>query len=488
MLLCLNADESRELREFLQNSGYNTKALIAAFGHTDVPQVHLMKLFLVGVTMEPDRLNILFRWFWIGSPVEAAIVRQFIPERIIELFLKSGVLAIEENNLTSRVRISPFNEFFILSDHAIARAGELRTNTVLWPNPTSMLCYHLSMQAPVDRTLDLGTGNGILALAAAGHSGSVIATDLNPRAAEFCRFNAALNGITNIEYREGNSFEPVRGERFDLILANPPFFVTPTVRRVYSDNSMELDGFCRSLIRQAPDHLTENGYCQMLVEWVQLKGQPWRDRLGEWFADLGCDAWVMVDYMRSSLDYALIRVQEDREELADPGAQAALTGTWQKYFEDHQVEAIFGGMIVLRRREGRNWVRMEELQSMPSRPFGDFMRRVFESRDFLEQHSDEQLLESRPLLPASARLFKQFAISPQGWQLTSVDLQLGEGLPYTLALQPQVADFVALCDGKRTLGEIADLTAAEVSVDPAVVRRESCKIIRQVADRGMVLI
>jgi len=488
MLKCLSAAENQEVREFLQSSGYNTNALIGTFGHTDVPQVHLMKLFLVGVAMEPDRLNILFRWFWIGSPVEKAIAQQFIPERILELMLRSGMLAEEEGNLTSEVRISPFNEFFILSDHAVARTGALRTDTVLWPNPTSMLCYHLAMQAPVERTLDFGTGNGILALAAAGHSGSVIATDLNPRAAEFCRFNAALNGITNIEYREGNAFEPVKGERFDLILANPPFFVTPKVRRVYSDNGMELDGFCRNLIRQAPEHLTEKGYCQMLVEWVQLKGQPWRERLGKWFEGLGCDVWVMVDYMRSALDYALIRVQEDRDELGDPGAQAALTSSWQKYFEEREVEAIFGGIIVMRRREGRNWVRMEELQSMPTRPFGDFMRRVFESRDYLETHTDEELLESRPVLPQSARLFKQFTISPDGWQLTSVDLQLGEGLPYRLALQPQVADFVGLCDGKRTLGEIADTTAAAVSVDPGLVRRESCKIIRQVADKGMVLI
>ncbi len=105
------------------------------------------------------------------------------------------------------------------------------------------------MQASVGRTLDLGTGSGILAIAAAAHSGSVMATDLNPRAREFCMFNTALNGVTNVEFREGNAFEPVRGERFDLILANPPFFVTPSVRRAYSDNSMELDGFCRMLIR-----------------------------------------------------------------------------------------------------------------------------------------------------------------------------------------------------------------------------------------------
>jgi SAM-dependent methyltransferase len=300
MLHCLNTEENTELREFLLNSGYTTDALIKAFGHTDNPQSHLLKLSLIGKSLEPSCQNILFRWFWVGGPIETSLVREWIPERIVDLLLKGGVLTTEGDSLTSVIRISPFHGYMILSDHATARTGDLHAGTVLWPNPTTMMCYHLSMQSPVERMLDLGTGNGVLALAAAGHCGSIIATDLNPRAKEFCEFNAALNGVTHVEYREGNSFEPVRDELFDLILANPPFFVTPTVRRVYSDNSMELDGFCRSLVREAPRHLKEGGYCQMLVEWVQLAGQTWRDRLNDWFEGLGCDVWVLVDYMRSA--------------------------------------------------------------------------------------------------------------------------------------------------------------------------------------------
>ncbi|MFY9724160.1 MAG: methyltransferase [Bryobacteraceae bacterium] len=486
MLQCLNADEGREFRSFFRESGYTSDALQNRFGAAGMRQLDLLKLYLLGLLLEPSRLTTLFRWFWIGAPVETVTAAEMIPERMLSLFLKAGLLTPQDGSLVSTVRVSAFADYLILSDHAVSRTGTLRSDTVLWPTPATLLCYHLSIQTPVGRMLDLGTGNGVLALMAASHSASVVATDLNSRAREFCVFNAALNGVTNVEFREGSAFEPVRGERFDLILANPPFFVTPSVRRTYSDNSMELDGFCRSLILDAPEHLNENGYCQMLIEWVQVEGQLWQDRLKEWFQGLGCDVWVLVNYRRSALEYALLRIQEDRDEVSTPEAQAALANQWQAYFESKQVKAICGGIVVLRKREGRNWIRLEELPH-PKRPFGEFLRHAFANRDVLESLvGDEQLLATRPALPVSARLQEQFAISPEGWKLTSVDLQPGEGLPYSLALQPQVANFIALFDGKKTLAEVADQFAAMQSADPALVRRECCGITRQLADRGLI--
>ena len=55
----------------------------------------------------------------------------------------------------------------------------------------------------------------------------VIGTDINPRAVALSRINAALNGIGNVEFREGDMFAPVAGETFDLIISQPPFVSTP---------------------------------------------------------------------------------------------------------------------------------------------------------------------------------------------------------------------------------------------------------------------
>jgi HemK-related putative methylase len=74
------------------------------------------------------------------------------------------------------------------------------------------------------RVLDMGTGSGVCALRAARQARDVIAVDLNPAAVRCATINALLNRLERrIEVRHGDLFQPVLGERFDLILFNPPF-------------------------------------------------------------------------------------------------------------------------------------------------------------------------------------------------------------------------------------------------------------------------
>jgi release factor glutamine methyltransferase len=74
--------------------------------------------------------------------------------------------------------------------------------------------------------LDMGTGSGICAVFAARYVRRVVAVDINAAAARCAAVNALLNNIEErIETRHGDLFAPVAGERFDLILFNPPFLV-----------------------------------------------------------------------------------------------------------------------------------------------------------------------------------------------------------------------------------------------------------------------
>jgi len=72
--------------------------------------------------------------------------------------------------------------------------------------------------------LDMGTGSGVCAIFAARHARRVVAVDINAAAIRCAGINASLNQLEHrIELRHGDLFAPVRGERFDLVVFNPPF-------------------------------------------------------------------------------------------------------------------------------------------------------------------------------------------------------------------------------------------------------------------------
>lgn len=128
--------------------------------------------------------------------------------------------------------------------------------------------------------LDLGTGSGAIAIALAKHvAGShVVATDLSEAALAVARVNAETHGVTDrIDFRQGDLFAPVTGQRFRYIVSNPPYIsdaewvdVEPNVRDhepvlALRAGAEGLDVIA-PLIDQACDYLETPG--QLLVEFA----------------------------------------------------------------------------------------------------------------------------------------------------------------------------------------------------------------------------
>ena len=150
---------------------------------------------------------------------------------------------------------------------------------VLIPRPETELLVDLALEriaAQADcAVLDLGTGSGAIALAVKRHRprARVTAVDASEAALAVARANAARLGLA-VEFRLGRWFAALEGERYELILANPPYVAAGDPHLEQGDLRFEprsalvggADGLdaIREIVAQAPAHLPPGGW--LLVE------------------------------------------------------------------------------------------------------------------------------------------------------------------------------------------------------------------------------
>ncbi|HEX3949174.1 MAG TPA: peptide chain release factor N(5)-glutamine methyltransferase [Steroidobacteraceae bacterium] len=118
--------------------------------------------------------------------------------------------------------------------------------------------------------LDLGTGSGAIALSLAHERPrwSITAVDLSAAALEVARYNAQVLDLPRIQWRLGSWFDAVRGERFHLIVANPPYVsaTDPALEALSAEPLMALTAgpsgleALSAIIAEAPAHLYPRGW------------------------------------------------------------------------------------------------------------------------------------------------------------------------------------------------------------------------------------
>jgi hypothetical protein len=474
-------------REAFDEAGYTLAAVTQRLGPNVFAHLSAGELEpLVHATRGGDRLDVLARLFLIGEPVPIAAARPALGGMPPEQWAAGGAVTIDGDLVRGRIVIRPLGD---PADRLVAHdrpgpSGAVAADHVLGVSASTAALAGATIRRPIESAFDLGTGCGVQAIHAAGHSERVVASDINPRAVALATLSVELNGLDGVDVRLGDRFEPVAGERFDLVVSNPPYVISPLRRYVFRDSGLPVDELCRSIVRAAPAHLNAGGHCQLLASWAHVAGEDWRERLERWFAGTGCDAYVL-----------------EREAL-EPAAHAASwlrqteqAGTWRDDFdawmrdcEAHGIEAVAFGLISMRRRDGGTpWFRAEEAPQDIVMPCGDHLGAVFELADFLHGVDDDRLLATAFAVAPDVVLDERTAQGDEGWQVVERRLRQTAGLCHSGDVDPGVAAIVLACDGQRPLGDVLTDVAEEAEIGIEEVRTAALPIIRRLVEQAFLL-
>jgi release factor glutamine methyltransferase len=240
--------------------------------------------------------------------------------------LAAGELSLFKERLRRRTRREPLQ---YIEGRACFRQIELVVDRrVLIPRPETELLVGEVLRWAADHpgasVVEVGTGSGAIALSLAweGAFGRIVATDVARDALDVARDNARRLGLEDVvDLRIGPLYDPIAGERFDVIVSNPPYValteaeaLPPEVSRWEPPGALfagetGLD-VIESLVVGAPDHLRPGGVLVLEIGETQSAAVTRRIRDRRCFEDpltiadlTGRDRFVLAELAAPS-DYS----------------------------------------------------------------------------------------------------------------------------------------------------------------------------------------
>lgn len=480
-------------RAMLADAGFAPGAVLEAVGLDSITEMRTTSRDQLGERLAGGgQLALLIRLFLMGDALDDDQLRTALAPMDPAVWCASGLLEPFGSGTRAAVQLLPYDELLLAVDFARTGPGgmDMAADYVMGVGGSTRTLATLTIRRPGGAMLDLGTGCGVHALIAAAHADTVTATDINPRAVAFTQFNARLNGITNLRALEGSFFEPVAGERFDLIISNPPFVISPERSYIYRDSDLPADEVVAMMVRTGAQHLAEDGICQMLCNWARVGDEPWTDRLEGWFAGTGCDAWIHETTSATAEEYAKTWIRHTERD--DPEQYAQRLARWVSYYDQQGITGVHGGLITFRKRtptQTPNWFRVDGVRDQWTTrgPGGDHMLRLFEAAGYLQTTRPEAMMSHCLVAAPDVRLGHESKPVDGGWTIDRSTIRLDGGVATVGTLDVPMSQLVMGCDGATTLGTLTHQLADNLGEPIEVVASSVVGIVRSLIEQGFLL-
>ncbi len=295
----------------LTSVGYNEENIDSLLKVKDLNEIKFpaMPIYISRFLAEDTPLNTAVKLFQLALQLPFVKVEKLFSPDEIETLVKAGVLVKGDRAYSSTVDIFPCLGSFIATD--IRFSGISLSDSVYYLGLDSYNLARGMVREPVESALDLCTGSGVQAIIASRFAKKVTGVDINPRALNFCRFNAMLNNCSNIEFLQGDLYNAVKGQKFDRIYVNPPFVPSPEREVLYRDGSATGEDVLMRVLQGLPEFLNDDGLCQITTLLV-LTGEDYNEKIASWITGGKYDILTLANnyqdvmpYIFSHMDFSL---------------------------------------------------------------------------------------------------------------------------------------------------------------------------------------
>ncbi|MCK6553687.1 methyltransferase [Candidatus Binatia bacterium] len=286
----------------------------------------------------------LIRLFFLEAEESRRQVVRALSARVFTDCHRAKLLRVRGDRVQAALRLDAIGDQYFLSDRRFQRPvpgalGLGGRDPVYPPGADSLLLRDAVTFRDGAAVLDLCTGSGVQVVQQAGIAARLVAVDVNPRAVGLARANADLNGVERFEGRCGDLFSPVRRERFDVVIANPPFVTSPYAKGPsYHAGGATGDRVLRRVIAGLDGHLHPGGRAFAVTHLGLRRGTDVSDAARRWFAAFSGRALVVTVETGTAVDLAAAQALFAIRRGAAP--YAAEIRRWLAYLRTHRIDRI----------------------------------------------------------------------------------------------------------------------------------------------------
>lgn len=481
--------EFGRMRRLLRESSFCESTILERAGIPSIYQFEPdLKRAQQPVTFN-DRLDCLVGLLMHGHVAGEQEIRRFLEPKDLTVLESLGVIgrvATDPDLCYGTAFVYPVENVWVASDRTFPPLGEKDAQLpadVVFAAITRHTQRFLAAipRDPCRRLLDLCAGSGIAALIAGGSFATeACAADLGPRCVHFSEFSRRLNGFENVWTAQGDLYGAVDGEKFDRIVAHPPFVPAKENSLLFRDGGQDGEQIFRRIIEELPAHLAEGGRLHCLTFATDRQSGELEERVRGWLGAAQEDFDVVI---------VAAEVRKRPEGLLDAAKQSSphlKLGDSGEMLERVGATALFyGSVMVQRKSNGRPAFTARTLKSPRAGYQAAEQYRQMATR-LHSMEAGEPLLALKPKVVSAFRLMVTHKPGASGLEPCEYLLRVDQPFIAEANVESGVAAVIHSCSGEKTGSEIFRELSAGGVMSPDSDRMEFSQLLRTLALNGFI--